>query len=104
MLAKYAIIVYAVCWFRAKWNSTLQLGSSHLLGEILHQNQLLEFFPTWSELVRNYTQINGHFGHEEPVIHRLICSKNREDRELGVETIIRVRRLQEAKMREEDEA
>ena len=85
-------------------NSALHLGSSHLLGEILRQNQLLEFFPTWLEFVRNYTQINGHFGHEEPVIHGLIYSENREDRELGLETIIRVRRLQEAKMREEDEA
>ena len=44
------------------------------------------------DIVRNYTQINGYFAHEEQVLLYLVCSDRLEDREVGVRYILKIRR------------
>lgn len=92
LLARYVVLVYGKTWFEAKWKSQLQLGSLHLLHEV--QRQTANFSGQALEIVRNYTQINGFYAHEEHTMLYLVCSDKMEEREGGVRHILRVRREQ----------
>ena len=74
----------------AKWDSRLQSGSIHLLHEVQRQTEHFTGQPL--DIVRNYTQINGFFAHEEQTLLHLVCSDKLEDREVGVRHILRLRR------------
>ena len=58
---------------------------------ILRQNICLADYPELLQVVRLYDQENGHSAHEEGTVLYLVCSGRREDREVGVNVIRRVR-------------
>jgi hypothetical protein len=89
-LARYVVLVYGRTWLEAKWDSRLQSGPLHLFHEV--QRQTLHFSGEELDIVRNYTQINGYFAHEEQVLLYLVCSDRLEDREVGVRYILKIRR------------
>ena len=77
-------------WLEIKWDSRLESGSLHLLHEVMRQRA--HFDGNVLATVQRYTQINGFFAHEEPILLHLVCSDNPEDMEVGVRHILRIRR------------
>ena len=97
ILVKYAVQVYAHTWFEAKWNFNISQGSKHLFDEIQRQNNFCD--SNTLSIVRNYTQINGFFAHEENVLLYMLASSDMELREQAIGHIIRIRNIPPKKIR-----
>ena len=72
--------------------SSFEYGSEHLLAEIKRQNTCLKETPECLDHVRKFTQINGFYAHSENVLLNMICSKNKQQRKLGVKKILEIRK------------
>ena len=88
LIVEFIVGVYIPNWFNIKVRHGWEKGPNHLLYQLellRHQNKKAR------NIVMPYVERNAYYAHPESVLQAMLCSDRKEDRQMAVEMIMKMR-------------